>query len=431
LSTDAAAPAPESTRPPRLGPDYWRLWSAGTISNLGDGVDAAALPLLAASLTQDPRLVAGMATFAFLPWLLFALVAGAIVDRVDRRKLMVGVNLIRGVLVGLIAVLVATDSVHIWMLYVIAFGLGINETLFDNAAQSILPAIVVPELLERANGRQYAAELVANAFAGPPLGAFLFAAAASTPFWTDSASFIASAALIATIHGSFRAKPAAPKPTDAVEAPARPSIRSDIAEGIRWLRRQRVLLTLAILLGVMNLCAQMGFAVFVLFAQDVLGLGAVGFGLLLAGSAIGGVLGGLFGARIANALGSANALVLALGLTAVAQACIGLVSNAYIVAMLMWVFGLLGVVWNVITVSLRQRIIPPELLGRVNSVYRFLGWGSIPIGALLGGFVADAFGLRAPFIIGGVVQATALVLAIPRITPSAIAAAEASAPASA
>jgi MFS family permease len=244
-------PSPRSEL--QLGSRYWRLWWASTISNLGDGIDLAALPLLAAALTRDPRLVAGLAVAARLPWLLFALTAGALVDRVDRRALMVGVNLVRGGLVAVIAVMVATGTTRIWLLYVISFLLGVNETLFDNAAQSLLPSIVAPALLETANGRQQAAEVVANSFAGPPLGGILFSLTASAPFWADSASFVIAAALIATISGAFRPT----RPADSDLTP-RPSIRADIAEGIRWLHGHRLLRTLAMLLGVANLARTCG-----------------------------------------------------------------------------------------------------------------------------------------------------------------------------
>jgi MFS family permease len=406
-----------------LGRAYWRTWTASTISNLGDGIDEAALPLLAASLTRDPRLVAGLATAARLPWLVFALAAGAIVDRIDRRVLMVTVNLIRGALVAVIAVTAATGTTRIWGLYVVAFLLGINETLFDNAAQSLLPSIVESDLLESANGKQYSAELVANNFVGPPLGGILFALVVSAPFWADSGSFFISAALIASVAGTFRPLPAA----DDEPAARRPSIWADIAEGVRWLRNHRLLRTLAILLGVANLCSNMALATFVLFAQEKLGLSDQGYGLLLAAMAVGGVAGGAFGSRIARRLGASRALITALVVEGVTTIVIGLVSHAWAVAALSAISGVFLITWNVITVSLRQRIIPDRLLGRVNSAYRFIGWGVIPLGALLGGIIADRFGLRAPFFVAGTLILVSVVPALKVLTPESIAAAEAQA----
>ena len=399
----------------RLGGSFWRLWTASTISNLGDGIDLAALPLLAAALTRDPVLVAGLATAARLPWLLFALTAGALVDRTDRRRLMVAVNVVRGGLVAVIAISAATGTTSIWLLYVVSFLLGVNETLFDNAAQSLLPAIVAPALLETANGRQQAAEMVANTFAGPPLGSILFSLTVSAPFWADSASFVIAAALIATIAGSF-------KPSRAVDQPRR-KLRADVAEGIRWLHGQRLLRTLAILLGVANLAQNLWFATFVLFAQDELGLSDRGYGFLLSSMALGGVFGGMLSGRITRAVGPSPALLGGLVVDGVVTIAMGLCSSAWAVAALSVLSGVFIVTWNVITVSLRQRIIPDHLFGRVNSVYRFIGWGSIPIGAILGGILADAFGLRSTFFVGGAVVLVSLIPAWSRLTPAEIAAA--------
>lgn len=431
--SDATATDPTqgavAPRKPRLTSAYWRLWTAGTVSNLGDGVDLAALPLLAATLTRDPKLVAGMGVAFTLPWLLFALPAGAIVDRLDRRRVMYRVNLIRTLLVGGIALTVATDVANIWMLYAIALAMGVCETLFDNAAQAMLPAIVEPSLLEVANGRQYAAEIVANTFVGPPLGGLLFATAAAVPFLIDSGSFLISAVLIATLAGSFRPAPAPGVALGPDGRPARRSLRAEIAEGVRWLRGHQLLRTLALLLGALNFASWLGMATAVLFAQQILGLDDRGFGLLLAGMAVGGVFGGVFGARIAAALGPGTALVVSLAAIGFSEAAVGLVSNAFAVAALFWVSGLFVPVWNIITVSLRQQIVPDHLLGRVNSAYRFLGWGTQPFGAIVGGLLASAFGLRVPWLVGGLVTAVALVLALPRLTNKAIEAAKATAPA--
>jgi MFS family permease len=425
LSDTTTGPA-EAAAKPRLTGAFWRLWTAGTISNLGDGVDLAALPLLAASLTRDPRLVAGMGVAFTLPWLLFALPAGAIVDRLDRRRTMYRVNMVRAALVACIALSVAMGAASIWILYAVALAMGFCETLFDNASQAMLPAIVHPSLLEVANGRQYAAEVVANTFVGPPLGGVLFAAAASAPFWLDSGSFLISALLIASLAGSFRP---APRPAGPGGTPApRRSLRQDIAEGVHWLRRHRLLRTLALLLGAMNFASWLGMSTAVLFAQEILGLDDRGFGLLLAGMAVGGVIGGVFGPRIAAALGPGPALVMSIAAIGFSQAAVGLMSNAWAVAGLFWISGLFVPVWNIITVSLRQQIVPDHLLGRVNSVYRFLGWGLQPLGALAGGLIANAYGLRLPFLVGGAVTAVCLALAWPRITTHAIEAAKAAAP---
>jgi MFS family permease len=389
----------------RLGSRYWRLWTAGTISNLGDGANAAALPLLVTTITRDPRLVAGMQVFFTLPWLLFALPAGALVDRLDRKQVMWRVNVVRAVLLGGVAAMALTGTATIWALYAVALAIGLCETLFDNAAQAMVPAVVHPSLLEKANGRQYAAELVANAFVGPPLGGLLFAAAASIPFFLDSATFVVSAILIATLGGSYR--------TAAAEARAasgeKQSIRSDIAEGIRWLRHHKLLRTLALLLSAANFANGIAMATLVLFATGELGATEATFGLMLAAMSIGGLVAGLVGDRIVRVVGAGRTVVgSAIVYGIVMPVTVGLAPNWWMAALLLSFEGLAAVLWNIVTVSLRQQLIPAELFGRVNSVYRFLGLGAMPIGALIGGLVASVLGLRAPWFVAAGVFTVAL-----------------------
>ena len=407
---------------PRLGRAYRKVLTASAISSLGDGVDAAAFPLFTAALTKDPRLVALTGTAATLPWLGFSLIAGALVDRWDRRRVMVTVNAVRAVLVGAVALIAGTHHGHIWMLLLIFLALGVCETFFDNAAQSLLPAVVVPELLERANARQGVAQQLGNQFVGPPLGALLFSIAIAVPFGIDAASFALSAILIASLTGSFR-------PLAAIDAPAaQRSIKREVGEGLRWLRSHRLLRTLAFELGIMNLCTQLGFSTLVLFARQKLHVGTRMFGFLLTGFALGGLFGGLIGARLAKRLGAGTALRMAMIATGGSMLLIGLQRNWIAVVSLSMITGTFEVIWNVITVSLRQQIIPDHLFGRVNSAYRFLGWGGMPIGAALGGLVAHAFGLRAPFVLAGIISLVAVVPAFPIVTTANIAAARTAAP---
>lgn len=400
-----------NTKRATLGINYWKLWAASGMSNLGDGVGQAALPLLAATLTRDARLVGGLTTALMLPWLLFALISGALVDRLDRQKVMWTVNVVRAALVAVIAVAVTADRASIWLLYLVAFCLGTAETLFDNAAQAMLPSVVKADQLELANGRQYAVEVVANAFAGPPFGAYLFTAAIAAPFWVDSGGFVVSAALIAWMRLP-RAVP--------VSAPEARSLRSEIAEGLRWLNSHHVLRTLAIVLGIINFAGQMAMSTFVLFAEDRLGLGESAFGVLLAAMAIGGVLGGLFASRLTARVGQARSLFVVIGGQGVFVAAVGLMDEPFAVGSVLAVNGFLGVWWNVITVSLRQQIVPDHLLGRVNSVYRTFGWGSLPLGALAGGFLAHATSLRVPWFAAGAICAVALVIAMLALSQEAI-----------
>ena len=385
-----------------LGGRYRKLWSASAVSNLGDGLDSAALPLLTALLTRDPLLFAGVAIANKLPWLLFSLQAGAIADRADRKRLMGTVNLVRFVLMATLGVAVLGEWATIWMLYVVAFALGVGETLFDNAAQAFMPALVRRDQLEKANGRLFAAEIVNNQFVGPPLGGFLFGIAAALPILLDAGTYAISAALILAIPGTYAAQ-------RATQPGVRRRMRSEIAEGLRWLWSHRLLRALGLMLGVLNGMASAGFAIFALFALEILGVSEFGFGVLLTMTAAGSVLASLVAERVVDRFGRAAALIASVVIFGATSLGIGLTSSAIVVGALSAMAGFGTVIWNIITVSLRQTIIPDELLGRVNSVYRFLGWGSMPLGALLGGGLATVFGLRAPFLVGGAVMLVALV----------------------
>lgn len=432
-----------------LGRNYAKLWSASVVSNLGDGIDVAALPLLAEALTRDPILFAGVAVAGRLPWLLLSLHAGAIADRVDRRRLMHVSNLARFALMAGLGAAVLTDSASIWLLYVISLGLGSFEVLFDNAAQTILPSIIDRDQLERGNSRLFAGEIVANQFAGPPLGALLFGISAALPILLDAGTFLISAGLIIAMTGDYRngrrrlasATDAGPRPDGdlglgpgvgsdifsgpaASFAPASPvRMLTEIREGLRWLWRHRLLRTLAILLAVMNGTSMMGMAIFTLYVYgegSILELDPVGYGLLLLTGAVGSLLGSLVSSRLVPFVGRGRALWATLLSMVAVPLAIGLTSQVWVVVIAQVTFGFGAVVWNVVTVSLRQTIIPDHLLGRVNSVYRFLGWGAMPIGSLLGGIVASGLGLRAPFFAAAALMTCGLLAGVGTITSTAI-----------
>ncbi|MFZ0190426.1 MAG: MFS transporter [Streptosporangiaceae bacterium] len=400
------APSRESNAAPaapRLSRDYWRLWWANAISSTGDGAFVAALPLLAVTITRDPRLVSVVAAATYLPWLLLSLPAGAVVDRYDRATLMWRAQAVQAAVVTIIVVLVVFHQASIEMLAAAGFLLGSAEVIFSNAAQSILPALVPPELLPKANGSQQVSLTIGESFLGPPAGSLLFAAAAALPFGLDAASFAGSAALVARL----------PRTGHAPKNAKRPKIRTQIAEGLRWLAGHRLLRVVAVLLGVYNFANQMGQAVLVLLATQTLHVSARGYGLLLAASAVGSVVGGLVNPILTRRIGMLPSLVLPALIDAAAFVGIGLAPGPIVVAALLAVQGFSVTMWNVVTVSLRQRVVPAHLLGRVNSVYRMLGWGLMPLGALAGGFVAHAAGLRAPYIVAGLLCGLSALVALP------------------
>ncbi|MFV2106234.1 MFS transporter [Micromonospora sp. LOL_015] len=404
-----------SVDPQRLGGRFWRLWSASVVSNLADGIVKIGLPLVAIGYTSSPALVAGVAVAFSLPWLLFALPAGALVDRLDRRRVMLAANTFRAGVAGALALTMVLDLGSIWLLYAIAFSVGVAETIYDTSAQSILPQLVPRVLLPRANGRLHAAEMTANQFIGPPLAGFLVAASAAVAVAGPAGLWAAAVATLLLVGGHFR-----------VERAASTTMRAEIAEGLGFLWRHRLLRTLAVMVGVSNFTTNAVFGVLVLYAVgpgSAMGLTEPTYGLLLTTVAAGIVLGSLVAARIERRLGRARALWVSV------VACAGLVgapalsTNAVVLGAVFFGGGILVATWNVITVSLRQRITPDRLLGRVNSGYRMLAWGSMPLGAGTGGLLAEVFGLRAVFaIMGGL--ALSLLVGMFWVTDAAIDAAE-------
>jgi MFS family permease len=384
-----------------LGANYWKLWTSSAFSNLADGVFLIALPLLAVRLTDSPILIAGLAVAMRLPWLLFVLVAGALADRLDRRRTMFLVQVMRaGIAAGLAAgvfldvISPASPELGLLILYAVGLVLGVGETLFDTAAQSVMPSLVRRDQLPTANGRLYAVEIVTNQFIGPPLGGLLVALAMVAAFGLSAAAWLAGALLLFAIVGSFKPVRAGP--------PTR--IRSDIGEGLRYVLGHRLLRTLAVMVGVMNLAGSAAFAIFVLFAVQPgpMGLSEPEFGLLLTTGAIGSVAGSMMAGRIVKRFGRARPLVGAIVASAVGLGVPAFTVNPFLVGGAFVIGGAASVVWNVITVSFRQGIIPDRLLGRANSVYRLLAWGTQPIGALLGGVLGELFGLQAVFAVGAV-----------------------------
>src|SRR5215218_9851211 len=418
-TTAAPAPTAASTNSGGLGANYWKLWASSAASNLADGVFWIAFPLLAIRLTDSPILIAGVAVVGRLPWLVFVLVAGALADRLDRRRTMVAVALLRTVIALALGLAVMTGTDTLVMLYVAAFVLGVGETLFDTAAQSVMPSIVEREDLSKANGRLYAVELTMNQFVGPPLGGFLAGVAIAFAFAGSALAFAFAAIALSLLAGKF-------KPVRAETAGRSPSVVADIKEGLSYLWHHRLLRTLAIMVGTMNLASSATFAIFVLYAvaPGPMGLDEFEFGVLMTGMAIGSLGGSLVVERVERLLGRATLLTAAVVLNAITVAVPGVTTNPWIVGASFAFMGLGIVMWNVVTVSLRQRIVPDALLGRLNASYRLLAWGSQPIGALLGGLIGQWLGLPAVFLIAGVV--VALLLFLRRIiTDEAIGAAEA------
>ena len=432
----------QSGNQPKLGVSYWKLWSATAISNLGDGVSMIAYPWLASAVTRSPFLIALSGVLSRLPWLIFSLPAGVITDRYDRKKIIVTMDSIRGFLTVAVAGIVffnadslpslnelasLTDLKTNWALFITislaAFLFGLAEVLRDNSAQTFMPSVVKEEHLEKANGQMWSAESLTNSFIGPPLGSLLIGIAVFIPFFFDAASFFVAAALIASIT-TF--KKVEPRKDDTAQE--KRSFAREIKEGFAWLWAHELLRPMAIILGTLNFVGTLASAGFILFAQEILHTSVLEFAILGTAGAIGGMLGGLVAPKISKKIGSGPSLWLTLGTGPVIELVIGLSSSWYIVWFLSAVATLFAVLWNVITVSLRQSIIPSHLLGRVNSVYRFFAWGTIPIGALVAGCAMTLvqhlanreWGLRAPYLLSAIFGAILFFFAAPKLTTAKI-----------
>ena len=399
MLTDMALTTARQRTP--LGPAYWRLWWASAVSTTGDGVLVAALPLLAITITRNPLMISLVTAAEFLPWLLISLPAGVLVDRHDRATLMWRAQVLQGSVIAFLAVLVLLHWTDIAVLAVAAFGLGVGEVVFGNASQSVLPQLVRAEQLPEANGNQYAVQTIGQEFAGPPLGSVLFTAAAAVPFGLSAASFAGSAALLARL----------PKhPPDTIPDG---TVRSRVAEGLRWLLGNRLLRVVAVVLGVSSFCNTMGMATLVLLVTETLKVSSRFYGILLAAAAVGSVLGSLLNPWLTRRLGQVPSLVIAMGAVSVIYVGIGLAPNAPVLAALEVGNGFAVTMWNIVTVTLRQRIVPNDMLGRVNSAYRMIGWGLMPAGAVAGGLIAHVAGLRAPYVIAGVLCGITTLAALP------------------
>ena len=387
-----------------LSNSYWKLFASSTISNLGDGMVVAAGPLLALSLTNDSRLIAAVTFAAMLPWLILSLPAGVYLDRHDRKIIMFRANLVRGVVFAFIAVSTATNHLNIYILIAACAIAGICELFYDMSSQAILPAIVDQDSLEVANSRLYISQIISNGFVGLPLGAWIFVFASSAPFAVNALVLIIAALLIRSIRVRSISETVV-KPQTAFS--------TELLQGLSWLWKHDLLRTLAIMLGAANMCGMFAQAVFVKFARDELGLGARGFGILLALISVGSILGGLIGEFVSKKLGATTAIISAYVVFGLSDVIPGLFPEIWAVALSGIVMAIAGTTWNVITVSMRQRLIPPELFGRVNSVYRFIGTGSTAFGALIGGQIAFSFGLRATYLASGFVLLIALITLSP------------------
>ncbi|MEM1335782.1 MAG: MFS transporter [Actinomycetota bacterium] len=398
---------PKARRSTSLGADFDRFWLAAAISNLGDGVRMGALPLLALALTDDARLIGLVSAATLLPWLVLGPVGGALVDRLDRRRVMVGAQLGRAVVVLVLTIGIAADTATIWWLVVVGFALGAGEILVDTSSQAAIPQLVRSDQLDRANGRIVTALTLMDEVIGVALGSVLFAVFVELPFIVDLSTFVIGATLLLTIR----------RPLQGVRAEGvdRPSIGADIAAGGRFLFHHRFLRGIMFAVATSNFASNTAFGVFVVLVVNELGAAEATFGLVLGVGAIGGVLGSLVAGRIAERFGR-RAVLATLPLVLAATHAVNAVATAPWMVTATFFVSAFGVVcFNVPGQSLRQAVTPEPLLGRVVATFRMVGMGAAPLGAVLGGFITQAAGVRVTNwaaagieLVGGILMIAAL-----------------------
>ncbi len=377
----------ERAAPPRLGVGFRWLLASSWITNLGDGIALAAGPLLVASQTNEALLVALAALLQWLPKLLFGLYAGALSDRLDRRLLVVTVNGLRAAVLAIIAASILTGTVSVGVVLIALFLLGTAEVFADNTSQTLLPMLVRREDLATANSRLQAGLITLNQLAGPPVGAALFAAGMALPFIGQAILVAAGALLVSRLvlppHG---------RDPDGVS-----HIRHDIAEGVRWVRHHAAVRTLVLTIFTFNITFGAAWSVLVLYAAQRLGLGAIGFGLLTTISAVGGLLGTVSYGWITRRVSLGNIMRIGLIIETLTHLGLAITTDPSVAMAIFFVFGAHAFVWGTTSVTVRQRAVPGELQGRVGSVNTVGVFGGLVIGSLLGGVLAQLFGVTAPF----------------------------------
>jgi MFS family permease len=374
---------------------FGRLWTASTTSALGSGLATIAAPLFVAAHTRNPLIVSATSGAAWLPWLLFALPGGVLVDRADRRRLMVAIDWIRVVAMGVLAAALLAGSSSIVLLDVVLFVVNTGEVVFRSASQAMIPSVVPRERLERANGWLVGGTTLMQGIIAGPLAGFLFVVAACVPFFVNAATYAVSAVLVGLVAGIYRAS----SRSGDTETGPRPAW-AELTEGFRWLIHQRMLRTMAALIGLLNLTLTAATAVLVLLARERLHLGSVGYGTLFTCEAVGALLGSACGDWLIRRVTATWTIRIGLLVEAGLHLTLATSRSAYLAGFMLFAFGLHSALWMIVGNSLRQRLTPPEMLGRVGATTLFIAAGGNCVGAMLGGVIAADFGITAPYWAG-------------------------------
>lgn len=377
----------DAVAPTRLGNRFRWLLASSWTSNFGDGIALAAGPLLVASETRSPVLVSMAVLLQQLPWLLFGLYAGAITDRVDRMRLVLVANLLRGVVLAALAVTIVTGVVNIGVVLGAMFLIGTAEVFVDSVAGTLMPMLVHKRDYGIAQARLQTGFITLNQLAGAPLGAALFAAGRAAPFGVQVLTVLLAAVLVTRI-----ALPPGP-----VRDAGDTHIRRDIADGVRWLLGHPPVRTLTLVIVTFNVTWGAAWSVLVLYSLDVLGMGPVGYGLLTTSAAVGGLVSTLGFGWLERRVPLATLMRTCLLLEVAMHAALALTRTGWVAMLILFGFGMYAFVWGALSAAVRQRAVPTEYQGRVGSVYGVGVYGGIVVGSALGGVIAQQWGLTAPF----------------------------------
>jgi MFS family permease len=382
----------DTLAPPRLGRAFRWLFAAQLINSAGDGVAVAAGPLLVASQTRDPFLVSLALLSEYAPVLVFGVVSGTVADRVDRKTMVVLVNLGRAVVLSVLIATIVTGTVSIAIVLAALFILGTAENFADAASSTLIPTFVPKPDLGIANARMQGAFLLIGQLLLPPVGAFLFIVGPSIPFLANAAGFVLGAVLISRIAQSTR-----PERRVDAEATEETGYIADTLEGVRWLVRHPAMRTLALTIFTFNVTYGAAWGVLVLYARDRLGMNAVGFGLVTTAIAIGGVIGIVSYGWLERHFALGDIMRVGLCIETVTHLVLAVTTLPIVALGMLVIFGAHAFVWGTTATVVRQRAVPNELLGRVGGVYRVAIFGGIVIGTPIGGALASAFGITAPY----------------------------------
>jgi len=387
--------AAPSSPPSRLGGTFYNLFVSNLATNLGDGVIRTAAPLLAVRLTRDPLLISLIAALALLPWLFFAIPAGILVDRIDRRISLGLANGVRVVLATALVVLYATDSLTIWALYIVIFVDGICETVYDGSIRAIVPSLVPKPLLPAANSRIEAGEVVLQNFVAAPYTSLLFAIAVLIPLGTNI-GFYALAVVLALLLP----RAASGKQFTAVSTEPRARWYRQFVDGYHFIMASRMLKTLWFFSTFVGICFSAATAGLVLFLFQREGLPQSLFGVFMLTGAVGGILGSVFAPRFKKLWGAGLTMAIMNLASCAVLVVVGAVPVIWVAASGFFITSFTVLIWNVLVMSLRQSLIPGRMLGRVHGTWRTLLWGTMPLGSLIGGLLGR-IDLALPFILAG------------------------------